>query len=598
MLTRDQTITIPVRTDGAFPLLSDVAIAAGVHLDLRCGGNGLCRRCEVMWEGQLVLACQTPAIRDGLMQIPSSSLVREGFVVESAFAPPVPRHAHPRCRCVVTQVPAPREMPGADDWERLCRAAFGTGERPRIDPILLRKLPLLLSGIAIGADDCANESPVPAGNETMLGTVRLTILDGEVIELESAAQPAEPVLGCAIDIGTTTIVVRLLDMMTGEQLSLAGAQNRQISLGANVISRISIGSTCRGLDLLQKLVVEKTILPLLEKCVLQAGVRGAPIRRAVIGGNTCMLHLFLGLPPNGLGAVPFNAVTLCPTPTNGASLGLPIERVECLPAAGAYIGGDVLGGMYAVGLDHEGAPELLIDFGTNSEMILRVGDKLYGASAAAGPAFEGSGLSCGGPAAPGAITHLHYADGFHFETYKNQPANHICGSAYVDFLAEGRKHGFISEQGRIASDFKHSEMLAVTADSCRPRRRCLLALGVSVDELDVSLLLQAKAAVLAGAQLLLRSAGITANELRTIHVAGGFGRHLHTANSLRIGLLPEVPLDRIKVVGNTSLAACSSALLNACARDEICRLAGRIRIIALNLEPDFEEYYINALSLP
>jgi len=139
---------------------------------------------------------------------------------------------------------------------------------------------------------------------------------------------------------------------------------------------------------------------------------------------------------------------------------------------------------------------------------------------------------------------------------------------------------------------------AVSEEGCLPRRRCLLAEGVGIDELDISLLLQAKAAVLAGAQLLLRSAGIAAGELHALHVAGGFGRHLHAANSLRIGLLPQLPLDRIKVVGNTSLSACSSALLNARASDEIRAFANRVRVIELNLEPDFEECYINALSMP
>jgi len=580
-------------------LLSDAALAAGVHLNLGCGGNGVCHRCAVEWKGQLLLACQATVNQDGEMRIPQSSLVPEEWVVESAFAPPHPRHAHPRCRRLVVQVPAARAQPGVADWERLCRACSAgvppatakAGETPalRVSPEVLRKLP-----------DLAERGR----------PVRLTILDDEAIDIEDEALPARPVLGAAVDIGTTTVVVRLLDLVNGVELALAGAQNRQVTVGPSVISRIAHGSTPHGLERLHKLVCKQTILPLLEKCLSQAKLHGVPVRRLVAGGNTTMMHLFLALPPKGLGTVPFNAATLAPSPASGSAVGLPVEQVECVPAAGAYLGGDVLGGLYAVGLDQPGPPEMLIDVGTNSELLLRVGDRVLGASAAAGPAFEGGGLSSGGPALPGAITHLRLNDkGFHFETSKGKAATHLCGSAYVDFLAEGRKQGFLSEFGRIAPDFKQAEQFtAPHATGSEPRasasgkgralRRCVVARGVTIDEHDISLLLQAKGAIAAGALILLRKAGIAPQELHALHVAGGFGRHLNPEHAVRIGLLPPVPLERIKVVGNTALAAASSALLNAHASREIRALAARVQVVELNLEPDFEDCFINALSMP
>lgn len=578
-------------------LLSDAALAAGMHLNMRCGGNGVCGRCAVEWQGKRVLACQTTVTKDGEMHIPQPSLLPEEWVVESAFAPPHPRPAHPRCRRLVVRVPAPRTQPGVDDWERLCNAcgagilaATPAGGTPvaRVPPELLRKLPDLVE----------RERPV-----------RLTMFDEEVIELEDESQPPQALLGVAVDIGTTTVVVRLLDLVTGEELALAGAQNRQVTLGASVISRIAHGSTPHGLERLQKLVCKQTILPLLEKCLSHAKLPGAPVRRLVVGGNTTMVHLFLGLSPKGLGTVPFNAASLAPSPAPGALVGLPAERIECVAAAGAYLGGDVIGGLYAVGLDRPGPPEMLIDVGTNSEILLRVGDRIFGASAAAGPAFEGGGLSSGGPALAGAITHLSLNEsGFHLETCKNKPATHLCGSAYVDFLSEGRKKGFLSEFGRIAPDFLLAEQVtlpppgaAAGVENPKPSRavrRCVIANGVTIDEHDVSLLLQAKGAVLAGASILLRKAGIAPQDLHALHVAGGFGRHLNPEHAVRVGLLPPVPLERIKVVGNTSLAAASSALLNAHAGPEIRELARRVQIVELNLEPDFEDCFINALSMP
>lgn len=579
MLTKNEPVAIPVQRGCA--LLSDAAIAAGVNLDLRCGGNGICKRCEVIWEEKRVLACQVGAERDGVMQIPPTSLVSEEFAVESAFTPPAPRPAQPRCKRVVANVPPARELPGVSDWERLCRILFVPNDVPSVGADLLRKLPPI---IEIGHP------------------VRVTVLDDVVVDIEDATHAEKPVLGLAVDVGTTTVVARLIDMSNGEQLAIAGAQNRQVSLGANVISRIDLGSRARGLTLLTRMINEKTILPLLEKCRIQANRPSDPIHRLIAGGNTAMTHLLLGLPPNGLGVMPFNAVTLTPDPVPGSMLKLPAERLECLPCAGAYVGGDIVGGIYALGLDRPGPPELLIDIGTNSEMVLRIGGKLLAASAPAGPAFEGGGLTCGGPASPGAITHLRLTDnGFELETYKNSAPTHVCGSAYIDFLAEGRKHGYLTQHGRFEREplkAHNAQLIVEQKRGSHVSQRVTLAGDVSIDEHDISLLLQAKAAVHSGALILLRAGGIAPSELNALHVAGGFGRHLNSQNSIRAGLLLDIALERIHVAGNTSLSACSCALLNGRAEWEMREIARRVKIVELNLEPDFEEQYINALLLP
>lgn len=581
MLNDNDVISVPVRASPAAPLLlSEAAIGGGVHLDLCCGGNGVCGRCEVEWDGRRVLACQTVATTESVVRIPRSSLVPAEWVVESAFAPPFPRPAHPRCRRLLVRVPEARELDGLDDWARLCRAAFGDGPRPGAAPDVLRGLPAL-------AEDGR--------------PVRLTVLDDRIIELVDADEPPQRVLGAAIDAGTTTVVVRLLDLITGEELALAGAQNRQVSLGASVINRIVAGSTPDGLDRLRNLVAAQTIAPLLDQCLAAAGLAGVPVRRAAVAGNTTMLHLLLGLSPKGLGTVPFNAVTLNPEPVAGAALGLPVETVEPLASAAAYIGADVVGGVYSVGMDRPGPPAMLIDVGTNSEILLRVDDRIFATSAAAGPAFEGAGLTSGGPATPGAIAHLHLDDSaFAFQTCRHAAPTHLCGSAYVDFLAEGRNRGFLTERGRLAQGFALAETYEIDSGNGGARRtgrRCRIAGDAAVSEQDVSLLLQAKAAILAASTVLMRVAGITAGDLRTLHVAGGFGRHLNPDHALRIGLLPPVPRDRIHVVGNTSLAAASGALLNARALPEIRALAARVRVVELNREPDFEDTFISALAL-
>lgn len=583
MLNESDCLKIPVKYSGAPVSLATALLKAGVPLNLQCGGNGVCGRCLVRRQGREVLACQTLVTENVTIEVPFSSLTTDGeMAVESAFAPPVPRPARPRCRRVTVHPARPREEPGTDDWQRLLHTAFPGAEEVRAGSAVLRALPALVESEA---------------------EVRLTVLDGEVVAAEDAARQPVPLPGAAVDVGTTTVAVALLELAGGRRLALKGGRNRQASLGVDVISRIARGSTPEGLRSLRKLLVEETIVPLLQQAQAAAGLTETPLQRLVVGGNTTMIHLLLGLPPKGLGEMPFNAVILAPPPSAGKEIGLPVEQVEFLPAAGAYFGGDVVGGAYAVGLDRPGPPEMLVDVGTNGEMLLRVGERLLGTSTAAGPAFEGYGLSCGGPAVRGAVVRLRCdPPEFKIETYGSEKPSHLCGSAYVDFLAEGRRCRFLTEHGRFVAN---SPAAAVQpplptddGEAARRGRRCRAADGIFVDEADVGGLLQAKAAILAGASILLRTAGLAPEELHALHLAGGFGRGLSVENALRIGLLPQVSPEKIRVVGNTSLAAASGVLVNAGALGKMRRLAQRIELVELNLEPDFQERYIEALALP
>jgi uncharacterized 2Fe-2S/4Fe-4S cluster protein (DUF4445 family) len=559
-------------------LLSQALAEAGYPLDLTCGGNGICGRCRVHVGEKVVLACQTEISTACAVEVPQAALRQDEMAVESAFAPPVPRPACPRCRRIAVRQLAAREHAGTDDWSRILNADFPDADQVQPSLTALRNLP--------ESTDAARD-------------LLLTVLDREVVNINDIRQTPEPLIGAAVDVGTTTVAVMLLDLADARRLALEGKRNQQTVHGANVVSRIQFGSTPEGLQELQELIVGQTIGPLLDKALTAAGLAGKTVHRMAVGGNTVMIHLLLGLPPRGLGQMPFNAVTLSPPPCPGAALALPVECVECLPGAGAYFGGDVVGGAYAVGLDRPGPPEMLVDIGTNGEMILRVGNRLLAASTAAGPAFEGHGLSCGGPAVRGAVMRLRSRDNkFELQAFDRQIPTHLCGSAYVDFLAEGRKTGFLLEQGRFVKDFPFIESAATAANSSSTALRCRLGSNVWVDEADVSLLLQAKAAVLAGTEILLRAAGIAPSDLNALYVAGGFGRALDVANAQRIGLLPAIPKDKVHVVGNTSLAAAASVLLNGQALEDMTLLARRIELIELNLQPDFQDRYIEALFLP
>ncbi|MCG3150026.1 MAG: hypothetical protein PCFJNLEI_03493 [Verrucomicrobiae bacterium] len=397
-------------------------------------------------------------------------------------------------------------------------------------------------------------------------------------------------IGAAIDIGTTTVAVMVVDMHDGRVLGHAAEFNRQMHLGDDVLTRINLCMTDPTmLGKLQQAVSGETIQPLLEEALQTAGTAYDKLTCLSVAGNTTMLHLLAGVDPSPMGVMPFQPAFLEHRELRAAAVKLRGDfPVHLLPSAAAYVGADLCAGVFATGLAYDSGPCLLVDVGTNGEIIVKYNNHLLGCATAAGPAFEGAGLTSGLRAGDGAVERIRFTrDPFtvHREVIGTARATGICGSGYIDLLAEGRRAGVLNERGRF-------DRTLVTTDDL------LIARDVFISELDVSRLLQAKAAIAAGILTLLERVSLTPAKVKTVYLAGGFGMHLDIRNAIDCGLLPGFSPEQIEVVGNTSLAGAYLALLDRGALEEMKRVGSQLEVIELNLDPDFESRYIEQLSLP
>jgi uncharacterized 2Fe-2S/4Fe-4S cluster protein (DUF4445 family) len=432
--------------------------------------------------------------------------------------------------------------------------------------------------------------------------------------------------GVAIDIGTTTVVVMLVDLDNGQILNTAAALNGQTRLGDNVLTRINLCmQKPEMVKRLQHAVARRTIQPLMTELLAESEVSLDQIKCMVIAGNTTMLHLLAGVDPTPLGTAPFTPVFVEHRVLLGRSLGLmpkppgrsqasretdrpafreadrPHPTVHLLPGSAAYLGADVIAGVFSTGMAYRDHPCLLVDVGTNGEIVLKHGNRFLGCATAAGPAFEGAGLTSGVRAGQGAVSHIRLdADTAEpqIEVIGGTQPIGICGTAYVDFIAEARQCGLIGSTGRFSERFAGHPRLIKRSHS-RGFEIAKLAddKTIEITEADIASLLQAKAAIAAGIVCLLRRAGLNPEDLATLYLAGGFGFHMNVASVLRCGLLPGFGQPQIELVGNSSLAGAFLAMMDSGVLAEMKHIAGQLETVELNLEPDFESVYIDQLSL-
>jgi uncharacterized 2Fe-2S/4Fe-4S cluster protein (DUF4445 family) len=387
-------------------------------------------------------------------------------------------------------------------------------------------------------------------------------------------------------------------------------------LGDDVVTRITLCMNDAAMTRqLQHAVAAGTIAPLLAEAAQHSGASLGRLACFSIAGNTTMQHLAAGVNPSAMGVVPFTPVFLehrVMSPQgvfqeHAGEVCSPAAALHFLPGAAAYIGADLCAGVVASGLLYDEGPSLLVDVGTNGEVILKYKGRLFGCATAAGPAFEGAGLSSGIRAGDGAISRIHLrAHPFSIHVgwigqEKMRPAG-LCGSAYIDFLSEARRVGLITPTGRFDRD-------AVPGSTDRLLRwndtdtafRVEYGQGrqpIVISQRDVSHLLQAKAAIAAGILTLLRREGLGPAEVKTLYLAGGFGTHLSPRHAIGCGLLPGFAPRQIQTVGNTSLAGAYLALLDSGILEDLWKIGRQLEVVELNLDPDFEACYIDQLPLP
>lgn len=416
----------------------------------------------------------------------------------------------------------------------------------------------------------------------------------------------------AVDVGTTTVVVLLTDLSTGQILTRTADFNAQIAFGEDVITRIELcSSDKRNIAILRDALLTRTLRPLVRDAMEQAGVQPHELRAITFAGNTTMLHLLAGVDPSSMGVSPFTPVFLEHRILPAEPLlGDAFQEAEAhlLPSASAYIGADMTVGAVASGFMYDRGPSLLIDVGTNGEILLKQEDQIYACATAAGPAFEGAGLLDGMRAGAGAISHITINPKSlrtDFETIgpsEVAPAG-ICGSGYVDFLAEASRAQLLGPAGRFnGENSSHPNFAARLRRTGNDLEFSITppdaASSIRISQRDISRLLQAKAAIAAGIHTLLLRQSLNPADIRMIYLAGGFGTHLSIDAAITCGLLPGFRPEQVRVCGNLSLAGAYLALLDRSLLMEMKRAAASMQVLELNEDPEFEPLYIDHLSIP
>lgn len=412
-----------------------------------------------------------------------------------------------------------------------------------------------------------------------------------------------PGIGLALDIGTTTIAGALWDKATGHCLATASVGNAQRAFGDDVLSRITFSLEAEDRPAkLQRSLVAGSLAPLLGELRRLAGPL-APSPASIewsccVAGNPTMLHTLAGLSLEGFSRFPFRPAFLDAIQIPARRIGWEEDfTLQLMPGLGPFVGADIAAGALALGLGRSPGKVLLVDFGTNGEILLQHGNRFFATATAAGPAFEGGRLRCGATAASGVVSSIRYDGGWQLKPcIPGAPMDRgMAGAAYIDALAEGLRLGWLLPSGRIARDCPG----ATTEEGEKgvPERRMPLNDHLFISEVDVAEILQAKAAIAGGIMTLLEVAGLAPDDLETVYVAGGFGYFLNPSHALAVGLLPSIPLDRVEIVGNSSLAGACLHLLSPETDSELTSLRDRTRVVELNQQPSFEDHFTTALTL-
>ena len=410
--------------------------------------------------------------------------------------------------------------------------------------------------------------------------------------------------GLAIDIGTTTLVVTLFCLVSGKELSTTSSINPQTKFGHDVLSRIQKGSTQEGLDQVAG-VVRKELNRLIRAACQKSTAVGAEILDVVIGGNTTMLTLVAAINPESLGHLPF-AVDI----KGGASyaakdFGLdinPAGRIYVPPIVHAFIGSDITAGVLACGFLEKQKPSLFVDVGTNGEMGINNDGRFIVASTAAGPAFEGMGVSCGIRAVPGAVEAA-YFDGetIDIKTIDGQPARGICRSGIIDIMASLLKADIVNPDGRMKTPEETEGLQVSVAEGLRlvdDKPVYNMADGVFFSQADIRQLQLAKGAIRTGIDMLMSEAKVTAEDLEDIILAGAFGYHLRPESLATIGLIPEKLARKVRFAGNTSKTGCAMMLINADLREYLQKQVQRVEHLPLAEKISFQNLFIENLNFP
>ncbi len=600
--------------------LLEAANQAGVYVNQICGGHQSCGKCRlIVTRGQVdspevglltekerrrgyVLACATQVTGDVTVMVPEESRLGEAQILLGRADRHLTAEQLDRARKLLfpfeplvvkqyLQLDPPTVENNLADHERLyhgIRRALGTEMPMQTGYRILKSLPHVLrqSGFKV---------------TTTIGH-RAGVLEVMLVEPGNTSRRN---FGVAVDVGTTTVVVHLVDLTTGESLAAEATYNSQMRYGEDYIQRIIYAEEHDAFSEMQELIVSD-INGLIEQVAASAGVRVEDIFAAMCAGNTAMLHFLFGLDPTRIRRDPYIPSANFVPPLRAREVGVRINErglLFSMPSVAAYIGGDITAGVLATRLYDRQDLGLFIDIGTNGEVVLGSRDWLAAASCSAGPAFEGSGVEHGMRAASGAIQKLEVTPNLevHYHTIGEKPPRGLCGSGLLDAIAELFLVGAIDRRGKISPDVDGRRVREIVGGRefvLVPGEETVTGEDITLNDHDIANLLRSKAAVYAAISVLTESMDLTPDAIQRVFLAGGFGNYLDPHKAVLIGMLPDVTRDRVEFAGNTSLAGAKTALLSRTAYAKAHEIARQITYFDLMGNLKFMDEFSQANFLP
>jgi len=620
-LPYNKTIEISKATD-----LLSAAIKAGIKIFNSCGGEGICARCKVIikkgefnteWSGRIsgeerklgyVLACRTTPKTDLVVEVPPESRIEDleiltaelkrerllGLYTPAEEIERIPSleeriftHS-PLSTKIYLELPPPTLQDNISDLERLYRELRRN-----------REIPIMQTGLA----NVRNLGKVLRESNwkitAVLGNRNRTT---EIVVIEPGDTTSIN-FGIALDIGTTTVVAYLVNLNNKEVLGAKASYNRQIDFGEDVISRIMVAEDPYGLEKLHHAVVD-TINELIQKLAQENKINLNDIYAVTCAGNTTMIHLLLRVDPTYIRREPYVPTANFVPVIRAGEVGIKIHPrglLSCIPGVSSYVGGDITAGVLASGMNKLKEISMLIDMGTNGEIVLGNREWLVCCSTSAGPCFEGGGIKWGIRAMKGAIQRVEIdKNRVKLSTIGNVKPRGICGSGIIDVVGELFKNGLLERSGkfivdknpRIVYNEEEKEFILAYAEDTE------VSQNITITEADIKNVIHSKGAIYTGADVLLKHMGLSFKNVKYFFISGGLGTYLDIEKAIMIGLLPDLPRERFIFIGNSSITGAKMCLLSQEAYEEVETIAKKMTYIDLSTNPEFMNNYSASLFLP
>ena len=605
--------------------LLELARRSNVAIDAPCGGNGSCGKCKVqLLEGQLEspqsrhlsdeeytagwrLSCCSKVLSDVTVLVPDIASAYQSRMKTADLSSPKEIEIFENCQAQLKE--------SGIHFENNYRSLVLTLAEPTLDDTMPDNERLTWAiQEALGVETVKIPFAVMVKLASTLRENDWTVCvkgeekDGCFTCMEITAPEDTAIVGCAIDIGTTTVTMVLTDLESGKILAKGSSGNGQIRYGADVINRIIEQSKSGGRKKLQDAIIKETLSPIIANLCKAAGISARSILRLSVGANTTMNHLFVGVDAQPVRMEPYIPSFFGWEGLLAGDVKLPanpLAPVLIAPNIGSYVGGDITAGTLAAGLWDKDEMSLFIDLGTNGEIVFGNRDFMMSCACSAGPAFEGGDISCGMRATDGAIEACTLDKATMEPTLSivgdpGQRPVGICGSGIIDIISELFRCGIINAKGlfiregdRVRRD-SHGMGRYVIADAHQSET----SREVSINEVDIDNFIRAKGAIFSAISTLLSSVDMSVEAIDKVYVAGGIGSGINMKNAVNIGMFPDVELEKFHYIGNSSLAGAYAMVMSDEANVKLAEIAANMTYLELSTHPGYMDSFVAACFLP